>query len=221
MISRWRSESTSSSAALYLCLSAMHSLLCGSARQATFIACRNRSCSMMACSSCVRSGAQIAYWFSNSDCGQPYASGFVVHTSLAWLVATQTPCPLDTVPGPQGGGGGGGHFCPVHGFGGGEGQFLPTMHGLGAFASSGCRRRNKRANQWCGFVVGGCGLTFVAIGCSGLAFTFSEPRRWLPAVVELLRSAGDPEWLEFEDACREAWFGEPGEERAFEPPPAE
>src|SRR5262249_1467560 len=80
---------------------------------ALFLACCNRSSSRIACCSCARSAAQFEYWFWTRDAGQPDAWGFVAQTSLpAWLVATQPPCPFETVPGPHGGGGGG-QFCPL------------------------------------------------------------------------------------------------------------
>ena len=192
-----------------------------------FIACRSRSRLRIACWSWVRSNAQFEVW--TSDGGQPDACGFVVQTSPAWLVATQPPCPLETVPGPQAGGGGGGHFCPLHGFGGRGRQFLPT-HGLGAFASSGRRplRANKRVNQLCGLVVGGCSLTSPGIGCWGFDFTFSELSGLLREEVEPSRPAWDAGLLELEYPLFEAWFDEPAEEgdpalecEAPDDPPAE
>ena len=94
---------------------------------------------------------------------------------------------------------------------------MPT-HGLGAFASSGCRRLrvNKRVNQLCGFLVGGSGLALAEVACWG--FTFSELGWRLREVFEPPRSAWDAGLPEFDDPVWEPWFEEPAEERDSEPP---
>lgn len=214
--SRWRSNSTWDSAAVYFWVSEIHSLLWAPAAHALFIACRSRSSSWIACRNWASSSAQFECWFSTSDCGQPDACGFTVQMSTC-RIATQPPCPFETVPGPQAGGGG--QFFPLHGFDGGGGQFLPT-HGLGAFASSGRRRWNRRATQLCDFVAGCCGLTFVGMAFPAFGFAFSELRRWLGTGLEPSRSGLDPDRGEFEFPLGEPRFGEPAEEPAFEPPVA-